>query len=146
VFNAGNIVKVAAAIVKLEDGEDLDKKLDATLQQLRQAGLGNVSIEILRVVTRKLALQPSEIPATDNDCAAEQAIEIDIHRHEENVISNATPPSKKQRTEGGFDVDRQLGNNLDTNAKLAKLRLINEQLMGRNMSSQELFGTFITQL
>jgi hypothetical protein len=34
VFNAKNIVKVAAAIVKLEDEEDLDKKLDTALQQV----------------------------------------------------------------------------------------------------------------
>jgi len=52
-------------------------------------------------VTRKLTLQPFETPATDNDCAAGQAIKADAHRHENNVISNAAPPSKKQRTERG---------------------------------------------
>jgi hypothetical protein len=57
--------------------------------------------EILRHVTRKLTLQPFETPATDNDCAAGQAIKADAHRHENNVISNAAPPSKKQRTERG---------------------------------------------
>ena len=53
-----NVLKVSSAILKLEDNDDIDKKIDEALETLQRAGFGNIGNEILRLITRKLSIPP----------------------------------------------------------------------------------------
>ena len=54
-----NVLKVSSAILKLEDNDDIDKKIDEALETLQRAGFGNIGNEILRLITRKLSTPPN---------------------------------------------------------------------------------------
>jgi hypothetical protein len=133
--DADNVVKVSAAITKLEDDDDIDKKLDDALETLQRAGLGNIGNEILRLVTQKLSFQhegtdPSGINCDDNDQRP-----VVLTQEGGECVGAEGPATKKQRLEGTFDVDRSMGNNLDTKYKLGKFRHILEQTTGKNVNT-----------
>ena len=56
-----NVLKVSSAILKLEDNDDIDKKIDEALETLQRAGFGNIGNEILRLITRKLSTPPDAV-------------------------------------------------------------------------------------
>ena len=118
-----NVVKVSNSILKLEDEEDVDQRIDAVLIQLQQAGLGDVGYELLRLVSRKVSAQPQM-----NDCDA-----VQVEDENQTVVIDCPPASKKRRADGRFDVDRDLSKLSDTRSKLAKIQKISQDAAGRRV-------------
>jgi len=126
-----NVLKVSSAILKLEDNDDIDKKIDEALETLQRAGFGNIGNEILRLITRKLSTPP-DADNTDTSGENEESPEAN-QGSAAAAVDAADPASKKKRVEGTFDVDRSFGSNLDTAAKLELIRRIQEQIAGKGV-------------
>ena len=137
--NSRNVVDIGAAILKLEDEEDVDQKIDAVLLKLQQAGLVDVGQELIRLISRKVS-SPSDsneahLPVS-GDSASEQIVKV-----EPNLLH---PAPKRRRVDGKFDVsDRDLSNLTDTRAKLAKILEISQKSSGRKITEYSAsFRTF----
>jgi hypothetical protein len=130
--DSNNIIKISVAISKFEDDDDIDKKLDEALQTLQRAGFGNIGNDILRLMARKISLDAVASPPADasseNALAADGVANASLQNQgvgDGNAViigSDQRRPSKRQRVDGGFNVDRMIGKDLDTKSKLAKLR------------------------